>query len=184
MIAKFFGHIKTVFKHKWVVFKLCVKAGIPWQGITHDLSKFSIEELKESIKYYTGTRSPLALAKEKNGYSLAWIHHAGRNKHHYQYWYDYEAPNQTPQMPYKYIVELICDSFAAGMIYKGKEWTKEYQLSYWNRTKGRAKITDELRNMLDEVYTTVAKEGLDSVVNKKRLKEIYNKNFLNNDNIG
>ena len=65
MIAKLFGHLKTVFKHKWVVFKLCVKAGIPWQGITHDLSKFSLEELKESIKYYTGTRSPLALAKEK-----------------------------------------------------------------------------------------------------------------------
>lgn len=177
MILNFFRHIKTVFKHKWLVFKLCVKAGIPWQGIVHDLSKFSITELKESIKYYNGKRSPLAVAKETNGYSLAWLHHAGRNKHHYQYWYDYEAKNPTPQIPYKYIVEMICDSLAAGMTYKGKEWTKEYQKTYWDRTKDRARMTEEVRKILDEVYESVAKEGINAVVNKKRLKEIYNKHM-------
>ena len=177
MILNFFRHINTVLKHKWQVFKLCVRAGIPWQGFVHDLSKFSIEELKESIKYYNGKRSPLAVAKEQNGYSLAWIHHKGRNKHHYQYWYDYEAANPTPMMPYKYIVEMICDSFAAGMNYRGKEWTKEYQLTYWNRVKDKARIPNALMNMLDEVYGSVAKEGLNDVVNKKRLKSIYNKPF-------
>lgn len=181
MMRKFFSHIKTVLKHKWVVLKLAIKAGIPWQGITHDLSKFSITELKESVKYYNGKRSPLALAKEENGYSLAWLHHVGRNKHHYQYWYDYEAPNPTPKIPYKYVVEMICDSLAAGIIYRGKEWTKEYQLSYWNRTKERARIAAELRNMLDEVYSLVAQDGIDSVVNKKRLREIYAKNFEHNN---
>lgn len=178
MVIKFLKHIKTVLKHKWAVFKLCVRAGIVWQGIVHDLSKFSIEELKESLEFYNdGKRSPLAIAKEKKGYSLAWLHHAGRNKHHYQYWYDYEAPNPTPQMPYKYVVEMICDSMAAGMTYQGKNWTKEYQLSYWNRTKERAKITMELRNMLDDVYSEIAEKGIKPVINKKRLKELYNKNF-------
>ena len=167
--------MRTVFKHKWFVFKLCVRAGIPWQGIVHDLSKFSYTELKESVMYYTGTRSPLAFAKEKNGYSEAWLHHKGHNKHHYQYWYDYEATNKTPLMPYKYIVEMICDSFAAGITYQGKNWTKEYQLSYWNRTKERALIPVELRNILDEVYELVAKEGLNDVICRKRLKEIYEK---------
>lgn len=177
MIINLFRHIKIVLKHKWVVFKLCVRAGIPWQGIVHDLSKFSITELKESIKYYTGTRSPLAIAKEEKGFSEAWLHHKGHNKHHYQYWYDYEAPNSTPMMPYKYIVELICDSFAAGIVYQGKNWTKEYQLSYWNRTKVRAKIPQELMNLLDEVYQTVANEGLKKVINPKQLREIYNKHI-------
>lgn len=179
IILNLFRHINTVLKHKWQVFKLCVRAGIPWQGITHDLSKFSIEELKESVKYYNGKKSPLALAKQENGYSIAWLHHAGRNKHHYEYWYDYEAPNPTPPIPYKYIVEMICDSLAAGITYKGKEWTKEYQLSYWNRVKDMARISNELRAMLDEVYTKVAEEGIDKVINKKRLKEIYNRNFKN-----
>lgn len=178
MIANLFKHLKTVIKHKWAVFKLCVKAGIPWQGIIHDLSKFSITELRESIKYYNGKRSPLAIAKETNGYSLAWLHHSGRNKHHYQYWYDYEAPNPTPDIPFKYVVEMICDSLAAGITYRGKEWTKEYQLSYWNRSKEKARISPSLRNMLDEVYETVAKEGLDKVINKKRLREMYDKHFV------
>lgn len=179
MIINFFRHIRTVLKHKWVVFKLCLRAGIPWQGIIHDLSKFSITELKESVKYYTGTRSPLAIAKEEKGYSEAWLHHKGHNKHHYQYWFDYEAANQTPLMPYKYIVELICDSCAAGIIYQGKNWTKEYQLSYWNRTKERARVPQELKNLLNEVYETIAKEGVKPVIKKKRLKEIYNKHITN-----
>lgn len=177
MIINLFRHLKTVLKHKWVVFKLCVRAGIPWQGLIHDLSKFSITELKESVKYYTGKRSPLAIVKEEKGYSEAWLHHKGHNKHHYQYWFDYEAPNSTPMMPYKYIVELICDSFAAGIVYQGKDWTKEYQLSYWNRTKVRAKIPQELMNLLDEVYQTVADEGLKSVIKSKRLKAIYEKHI-------
>lgn len=183
VITNFFGHIKTVLKHKWQVFKLCLRAGIPWQGVIHDLSKFSITELKESIKYYNGKRSPLAVAKEKNGYSLAWLHHIGLNKHHYQYWHDYEAPNPTPKIPYKYVVEMVCDSLAAGITYRGKEWTKEYQLSYWNRVKERAKISDELRNFLDEVYSLVANEGIKPVINKKRLNDLYYKHFNSNGNI-
>jgi len=177
MILNVFRHIGTVLKHKWVVFKLCVRAGIPLQGIVHDLSKFSLTELKELIKYYNGKRSPLALAKEQNGYSEAWLHHKGHNKHHYQYWYDYEAPNTTPLMPYKYIIEMICDSFAAGITYQGKNWTKEYQLSYWNRTKEKAKMPEELRALLDNVYQLVAEEGLKSVICSKRLKEIYKKHI-------
>lgn len=175
MILNFFRHIGTVLRHKWKVFQLCVRAGIPWRGFVHDLSKFSWTELKESVRYYNGKRSPLAIAKEEKGYSEAWLHHKGHNKHHYQYWYDYEASNLTPMMPYCYVVEMICDSFAAGLVYQGKNWTKEYQLSYWNRVKERAKIPAELRGMLDEVYEAVAKEGLKPVVRKKRLQEIYQK---------
>ena len=72
---------------------------------------------------------------------------------------------------------MICDSFAAGIIYQGKNWTKEYQLSYWNRTKQRAKIPQELMNLLDEVYQTVAEEGLKPMIHSKRLKELYRKHI-------
>ena len=130
MLKKVVGHFCTITYHKWLVFKLCIRAGIPWRGFMHDWSKYSWTEFWESAKYYTGKRSPIFYIKEANGYSKAWLHHKGRNKHHYEYWYDYAAPEQTPVIPYKYTVEMICDTLAAGMVYKGKEWTKESQKEY------------------------------------------------------
>ena len=111
-----FMHLHTVNRHRWEVFKLCTKCGFIWRGLTHDLSKYSIEEMSESIKYYKkskGTYSPLLASKEDKGYSLAWLHHFGRNKHHFEYWYDYAAPVQTPIIPFKYMVEMVCDRITA-----------------------------------------------------------------------
>ena len=95
-------HFITITKHKWLVLILCIKAGIPWRGIVHDLSKYSPTEFIESVKYYQGDHSPITECKKENGYSKAWLHHKGRNKHHYEYWYDREAPDQTPMIPVSY----------------------------------------------------------------------------------
>ena len=70
MIKNFFGHIHTVNLHRWEVFKISIKLGIPIRGLFHDLSKYSIEELRDSVKYYTGgTYSPLLACKNATGYS-------------------------------------------------------------------------------------------------------------------
>lgn len=70
MINAFFGHLKTVLIHKYWVFIYCCKLGIPWQGITHDLSKFSWTEFSESVKYYQGgKKSPIPAVKAELGYS-------------------------------------------------------------------------------------------------------------------
>lgn len=173
MSSKFFGHFCTVTKHKWMVFKLCVKAGIPWRGFVHDLSKYSPTEFFESVKYYTGQRSPIYYCKKENGYSNAWLHHKGRNKHHYEYWFDNTAPEKTPIIPYKYTVEMICDNLAAGLTYQGKKWTKDYQKGYWERTKENALINEKIANLLTAVYDEIAKKGIDEVINKKNLKKLY-----------
>ena len=110
-------HFCLITHHKWVVFKLCCRIGEPWRGITHDLSKYSPTEFFESVKYYVGTHSPITEAKRDKGYSVAWLHHKGRNKHHSEYWEDEFAPEPTPVMPYKYAAEMICDKIAAGIIY-------------------------------------------------------------------
>ena len=57
-------HLKTVLIHKWYVFKECVSCGIIWQGIIHDLSKFSFTEFISSAKYFQGNRSPINAEKE------------------------------------------------------------------------------------------------------------------------
>ena len=89
LIKNTIGHFKTVIIHKYWVFKYAKQIGIPWQGLIHDLSKFSWTEFSESVKFYQeGKSSPIVAAKKAQGYSLAWQHHKGRNPHHYEHWTD------------------------------------------------------------------------------------------------
>ena len=172
-LKNFFKHLHTVNTHRYKVFLLCCKVGIPLQGLLHDFSKYSPTEFWEGVKYYQGDYSPIHNCKKENGYSKAWLHHKGRNKHHYEYWYDYEAPNETPKMPFKYFLEMICDTLSSGMTYQGKNWTKEYQLSYWNRTKDRVRMDESQKIALGKVYERIAEKGLKEVLKKKYIKNIY-----------
>jgi len=175
LIKNIVRHFMTITKHKWFVFRFCVKAGIPWRGVVHDLSKYSPTEFLESVKYYQGNRSPIDKCREVNGYSEAWLHHKGRNKHHYEYWYDIKANPQAAVIPYKYVVEMICDNMAAGKVYKGKNWTPSTQLEYWNRAKESPFINEKIKEMLTCVYTDISEKGIDAVISKKNLKELYEK---------
>lgn len=175
MIKKFFRHLHLVNRHRFLVFKLSIKAGIPFRGFIHDLSKYSPIEFFESVKYFNGQRSPISFAKKENGYSKAWLHHKGRNKHHFEYWYDPCAPQKTPIIPYKYTVEMICDTLAAGMIYKGKEWYPSYQLEYFEKRKDKEFINKDIQKVLEEVYKQVSQKGLNKTINSKNLKKIYYK---------
>ena len=175
MIKNLVLHFNLVNRHKYKVFKLCCKAGIPFRGIVHDLSKYSPVEFFESVKYYDGGKSPISNCKKENGYSKAWLHHKGRNKHHHEYWYDYAAPNEAALMPYKYFAEMVCDTLAAGMTYQKEKWTKDYQLKYYLEDRERKHINPKIDNMLLEVYNSVSENGIDEVVKPKVLKKIYNK---------
>ena len=123
IVKNIIKHIVLVTKHKWLVFKFSIKLGIPFRGLMHDLSKFSYTEFWESAKYYNGERSPITDCKKEKGYSLSWLHHKGRNKHHDWYWVDLDAPEVAPVIPYKYVVEMICDKLSASITYNGKNWT-------------------------------------------------------------
>ena len=174
-LTKFFKHFHTVNKHRFLVFKLCLKAGIPYRGLVHDLSKYSPTEFLESVRFYTGDKSPIMGAKNKYGYSKAWLHHFGRNKHHFEYWYDPSSPVKTPIIPYKYTVEMICDNLAAGLTYQGKNWIKEYQLEYFNNCVNTELINDKIVNVLKDTYIQVANRGINKTITKKNLKKIYYK---------
>ena len=133
-IENIFKHLHLINKHRWFVFKRCCKAGILLQGLTHDLSKYSPVEFWESVKYYNGTKSPISQCKEENGWSAAWQHHKGRNKHHYQYWIDTPGPDGTfnfIKMPYKYALELICDYLGAAQAYLGDKFSYEAEYEWW-----------------------------------------------------
>ena len=179
-MAKFLSnvvnHFGLVNRHRWLVFKLCIKAGIPFRGLVHDLSKYSITEFWESVKYYNGSRSPITYAKKDNGYSKAWLHHKGRNKHHAEYWYDNNSPEQMPVIPYKYQVEMLCDNLAAGITYNGKRWKNDTQLNYWTEAKKTMLLNEKNKAFMTEALTQVSINGIDKTLNPKNLKRLYKKN--------
>ena len=120
------GHFKTITRHRHQVIKHCKKAGILWQGLFHDLSKYSPSEFVVGAKFYQGTRSPNEMERKVFGYSRAWMHHKGRNKHHFEYWTDYNPETRTygpVKMPLRHVKEMFCDRVAASKIYQGEKYT-------------------------------------------------------------
>ena len=178
----FFKHLHTVNVHRWEVFKLSVKTGIPFRGLLHDLSKYSPTEFFESVKYYRisqGKLSPLRVCKEKQGYSKAWLHHKGRNKHHYEYWYDPAAPVSMPIIPFKYMLEMICDRIAASKTYNRGHYKDEASLNYFYREKPHMTLNKKLMNYLEEVFKELKKDG-EKILNKKHLYDLYLKYIKDN----
>ena len=116
-------HFCTITRHRHQVIRHCRKAGILWQGLRHDLSKYTPTEFIPGARYYIGTRSPNEGERQDKGYSLAWMHHKGRNRHHFEYWTDYVPPTRRMQpvpMPARYVAEMFCDRVAASKIYLGE----------------------------------------------------------------
>lgn len=133
-------HFKTITFHKFLVMKGCFAVGLYRQGLLHDLSKYTPSEFLVGAKYYQGNRSPNNAEREEIGYSSAWLHHKGRNRHHYEYWIDYCADEGTDKhgmkpapMPDRYIVEMFMDRVAASKVYNGKDYTDQDALAYYER---------------------------------------------------
>ena len=174
-LQKMFKHFSLITRHKGVVFKLCCKVGEVKRGLLHDLSKYSWTEFSEGVKYFNGGHSPITECKKAEGYSKAWLHHKGRNRHHTEYWCDTSAPEATPIMPYKFVAEMLCDKMAAGIIYEGKNWTKEYELQYWLNEKDKVLVNSKIKDLVTDCLTQVAEKGIDEVYTKKNFKELYKK---------
>ena len=119
------NHFQTITEHKWLVMQGCFRVGLYRQGILHDLSKYTPEEFRTGVLYFQGNRSPNAAEKEAVGYSRAWLHHKGRNKHHYEYLIDLAVDKseglQGMKMPVRYVIEMFMDRIAASKVYAGKD---------------------------------------------------------------
>lgn len=162
---KFFSHLKTVCKHRYYVFRECASCGIIWQGLIHDLSKFSAEEFLSSVKYYQGDRSPIDAEKEAIGYSKAWLHHKGRNKHHWEYWTDFNAKTGeviANNIPKKYCIEMICDWIGAGKAYMGDAWTEYAPLEHFERVRSGRHFHPETEELLSNLLKIIHINGLDA----------------------
>ena len=151
-------------RHKLVVYRECAACGIRWQGITHDLSKFSPTEFVPSAKYFQGNKSPIEAEKEALGYSDAWLHHKAHNKHHWEYWCDYN--NDTGEVfphriPKKYVVEMLCDWIGAGKVYSKDRWTQTEPLNYYNKVRAGRHFHPQTESVIVRFLELIRDDGLD-----------------------
>lgn len=172
MLKNFFAHLFLVVRHKHRVFINCIKCGIPWRGLVHDLSKFTPTEFFESVRYFQGDRSSIGACRKATGTSHAWLHHKGRNKHHIEYWLDIEC-EVTPMMPYKYAVECVCDKLAATRVYAGKGYNRDLPLYHWNKHGNKVNGHPLTMKFVEKVFLDVQANGEDYVLNRRYMKKTY-----------
>lgn len=176
---KAWQHLRTINHHKYLVMKHCFKVGLYRQGLLHDLSKYSPTEFWVGCRYYQGNRSPNNAEREATGYSKAWLHHKGRNKHHYEYWIDYSVNPEEgivgQKMPTRYVIEMFMDRIAASKTYQGDQYRDSHPLEYYEQ--GAAKLGNmihpETAALLHKLLKMLAEDGEEktfSYIRKKILK--------------
>lgn len=160
---KAWQHFKTINHHKFLVMKGCFRVGLYKQGLLHDMSKYSPTEFLVGCKYYQGTASPNNREREEKGYSSAWLHHKGRNKHHLEYWIDYgvgtEKAMTGTRMPLKYVVEMFIDRVAACKNYQKEKYTDKSSWQYYEKGRGHYMIHPDTQKLLEKLLSMLAEEG-------------------------
>ena len=173
-------HFKTITRHKLLVMDGCFRVGLYRQGLAHDLSKYSPTEFWTGARYYQGNRSPNAAERAEKGYSEAWMHHKGRNRHHYEYWTDMSRETgryESVPVPRKYLVEMVMDRRAACMVYEGKNYTPESALNYLNRSREKALIHPRTVRELTYLLTMLRDEGEEKTFEYLRSSVLKGKPF-------
>ena len=191
---KWAEHFYTITKHKLIVMKYCFSVGLYRQGLLHDLSKYTPTEFLVGAKYYQGTRSPNNAEKEEKGYSSSWLHHKGRNKHHFEYWLDYSGKKDPifigMKMPACYVVEMFLDRIAACKTYQKQNYTQKSPLLYYENSKAYHVMHPTSQKLLEKLLHLLAEQGekkalsyAKKVIRQERnafLKESLAKNFVRN----
>ena len=183
----FWKHWNKVRTHRKWVRHYCWGMGLYWQGLTHDLSKYSPTEFMEGMRFYQGTSSPIDAAKRAKGYSDAWFHHKGRNKHHYEYWMDnFDLGGENIVMPYKYFAEMVCDYLAAGRAYMGKNFSYTAEYEWWQNKRRMTAMNPRMVAALDIIFWDLMKAETEGhytakslLTDKSYIRAVYSANCTN-----
>mgnify|MGYP006988831322 CR=1 FL=1 len=176
---KAWEHFKTITHHRHLVMRGCFAVGLYAQGLLHDLSKYSWTEFSVGAKYYQGNMSPNNAERMDKGVSLAWLHHKGRNKHHFEYWIDYsmkEGHQMTGmEMPVRYVVEMYVDRVAACKNYQKEKYTDRSALEYYKKGKVKYMMHENTAKLLEDMLVYLAEHGEAATNDYIRREILHNK---------
>lgn len=161
-MGNFWKHLHTINHHRRLVRQGCFRVGLYWQGLTHDLSKYAPIEFWTGVRFYQGTRSPNTAERETLGWSEAWMHHKGRNRHHFEYWTDLDPVTRVyapVPMPQRFLAEMVMDRIAACKTYQGAAYTDASPLAYLNRAKESRLVHKDTMRQLRFLLTMLAERG-------------------------
>ncbi len=157
----YWKQLKSLFFHKWYVFKVGLMiGGIPlWRLIIHDWSKFAPVEFINYSRYKFGIKSI-------DSWGRAWLHHLHHNPHHPEHWLltwrgDPDFYNGIGQsvalfvtvlaIPETYVREMVTDMMATS-----KEITDSYDIADWLNENGpKMLLHDDTITRLDRVMREV-----------------------------
>ena len=172
-------HFRTITRHKLLVMKECFRVGLYRQGLLHDLSTYSFTEFRIGCRYYQGNRSPNNAEREERGLSTAWLHHKGRNRHHYEYWIDYSLDGTGKlagmKMPVRYVVEMFLDRIAASKVYKGEKYKDSDPLTYYLNGKAGELMHPDTRILLEQLLYMLDEQGEEKTYQYIRQKVLKKK---------
>ena len=175
-------HFITITHHKILVMQGCFRIGLYKQGILHDMSKYSPTEFLVGCRYYKGYMSPNNAERADRGYSSAWLHHKGRNKHHLEYWIDYAVSNgddkahtkmEGMKMPIRYVCEMFIDRVSASKNYQKEKYTDKSALEYYEKSVDHYMIHPDTKAMLEYLLVMLSVKGEEytySYIKKEVLK--------------
>ena len=126
------------------------------------MSKYTPSEFIVGAKYFQGTRSPNEGEREAYGYSKAWIHHKGVNKHHFEHWTDYNPKTRKLEgvpMPTKYVIEMFCDRVAASKIYNKDSYTNSKPYEYFDKGRATRLINKRTSDMIEYLLLMLWEKG-------------------------
>lgn len=121
-------------------------------GFAHDASKTDPEEyIPYDTYFYGGNRSHQVVEE----YEYAWLIHIHNNPHHWQYWIlhhdDPEEAETIMDMPYNYILEMICDwwsfSWKTGNLYEIFDW--------YDERKDYMKLSDKTQKIVENILEKI-----------------------------
>lgn len=178
-MVKWLSHLRTINHHKRLVMRHCFRVGLYRQGLMHDLSKYSPVEFLVGAKYFQGNRSPNEIERKEKGYSSAWLHHKGRNKHHLEYWLDYSPTGDHAltgmEMPVKYVVEMFCDRMAASKTYRKEAYLDSDPYDYYMNSRDHYLLHPNTRALLEQMLKMLKDEGEEKTFSYIRREILKNK---------
>lgn len=168
-------YLRYVVRHKWYVFLVGCRLGVPWLALLHDNSKFNPSEWFPYVDFFYGKDAKERQRRDSTGYykpydtgneafDLAWLYHQNRNKHHWQYWTLMRDDGGTRMfpMPDRYRREMIADWIGAGKA-QGKHSPKDDPYletrNWYNKNKDKMQLHQETRDWVEQMIGVTSVES-------------------------